>query len=238
MSQMNDILTRVADIQIGIEVSGLPIPKVLQAEPYQPSDMSSVSCPFFVNELMPPGRAPAYLPIAAGQQYRTTIIGMLLCLARKEANIDLKYGVENTVKWAEAVFSTFSQHVRLSAPAKPILSSTNANPIKITTTVPHRYNTGDQVTVSGHLVNTPANGTWNVTVVDYLNFMIPVAGIGAGGQTGQARLTQPLDMVDHVVDAVITSWNPTVLYPYGSTEFLAPLFELTVREMYVVPIVG
>lgn len=236
MSQLTGILTRVADIQIGITVPGLPIPVILQAEPYQPSNMSSVSCPFFVNELNL-ARNTANLPINAGQQYRNTDITMMLCVARKEANIDLKYGVENTAQWSDAVFAAFAQHVRLSAPTKLIEASTNTNPIQITTAVPHRYTTGDLVTVSGHLVNTNANGTWAVTVIDYLNFTIPTAGNGVGVQTGQARLTQPGNL-SNIIDAVIVEWSPAVVYPYGDAEFLALAFVLRVREMYVTAIAG
>jgi hypothetical protein len=234
MSKSNDIFERLADIQIGISVPGLGNPYVLQAEPYQPSDMSSVSCPFFVNELMS-SPVPASIPISAGQQYRETRIAMLLAVARKEANINLKYGVQDTMQWADAVFAEFAKHVRLSAPSVLIGNSTNASPIKVTTVVPHRFTTGDPVTITGHAINTAANGAWIVTVVDDFNFTIPAVGIGVGNQTGSCRKTQPLDL-GNVVDCMISEWNPCVLYEYGSTIFLALMFVLDVREMYVTTI--
>ncbi len=235
MSKINDILVRLADIEIGITVPGEPIPYILQAEPYQPSDLSSVSCPFFVNEVVIGGNS-ADIPIASGMQYRMTTFNLMLCLARYEANIDLKYGIQTTVEWADAVMSTFAQHVRLSAPSKTIVSSTNASPINVAVAAPHRYSTGDAVTISNHLVNTAANGAWIVTVVDELNFTLNGStGNGVGAQTGTARLTQPSDMVDHIVDVAISEWA-LVPYEYGSGKFLALKFPLRVREMFVTTI--
>jgi|SRR5581483_2778952 len=231
MSAANDILTRIANIQITVGVPGLGIPVVLQAEPYQPSDMNSVSCPFFVNEIAIGAGNGSDLPIANGQQFITTTIAMMLAVARKEANIDLKYGVENTLKWRDAVYAKFAQHVRLSAPTVLIKSTSNTNPITVVTGTPHCLNTaGDQVTISGHLLNTPANGVWNATIIDPVTFTIPVAGIAAGGATGQAVMTQNADFTG-IIDAVIKSWA-LVPYEYGSTEFLALMFNLVVREMY------
>lgn len=235
MSQINTILNRIATYQVLISVTGQPIPYILQAEPYQPSDMSSVSCPFFVNELPVTGNR-ADIPVSAGMQYVDTMIDMMLALARRGAEIDLKYNVQTALQWRDAVFATFAGHVRLSTAAIPILSSTNANPIQITTTIPHGFNSGDQVTVAGHLVNTNANGAWTVTVIDNRNFTIPVAGNGIGGQTGAARETQPVDLTN-VVDSVIIGWS-LVNWEYGSTEFIALRFPLRVREMYVTAISG
>lgn len=232
-SQLNVIMRRIAAIQLTIEASGLPRPQILAANPYQPSDVSSIQCPFFVNEIR---GGPSDLPIAAGQQYRTHNIQMMLAVARREANTNLKYNVQETAAWVDVVYAAFAAHIKLSAPAAKIVASTNANPIKITTGTPHGFTTGDQVAVSGHLVNTAANGTWNVTVIDYLNFTIPVAGNGTGGKTGQARLTQPEDLT-FVSDSVITAYD-LVPYAYGSTDenmpnFTALQFSLRVRELYV-----
>lgn len=65
-----------------------------------------------------------------------------------------------------------------------IASSTNTNPIQITTSGVHGLHNGDQVDVSGHLVNTSANGLWSVTVTGLSTFTVPVAGVGVGGATG------------------------------------------------------
>ncbi len=236
MSQLNTVLERIADIQIGITVPGLPIPYVLQAEPYQPSDMNSVACPFFVNEVR---GGPSNLPITAGMQYRTMVVHMMLAVQRREADIDLKYGVENTAEWVDAVYAMFAQHVRLSAPSVLLKSSTNTNPITVETVVPHRLTSGDQVIIANHLVNTAANGSWTVTVTDATHFTIPTAGNGAGVQTGTMRKLQPYDL-PFIVDCEITSWD-LVPYAYGSVNpeipnFLALMFPLRVREMYVTTI--
>lgn len=232
-SKLNNILTRMADIEVGIVNSDpdVPIPVVLQAMPYQPSDVSSVSAPFWINEIH---KGRSRLPVAAGQQYRWHNFAAMLCLQRKEANIDLLYGIEITANWLDAVYETFAQHVRLSAPAKTILSSTNANPIVITTATPHRFETGDPVTVADVEVNTAANGAWIVTALDAYTFSIPTAGNGVGGQTGTVRLTQPFDM-GNIVQAEIVDYD-IVPYPYGSVDWLAIMFVLEVTEMYVTTI--
>lgn len=235
MSQTNTSLVRIATIQALISVPGIPLPNILEAEPYQPSDMSSVQCPFFVNELPVTG-SNANIPISSGQQYVDTPIDMMLALARRGAALDLKYNIQTALLWRDAVLAAFAQHVRLSYPAITILASTNTNPIQVTTTIPHGLVTGDQVTITGHLVNTNANGTWTVTVIDNWNFTIPTAGNGVGGQTGTERKTQPVDL-PFVVEAVITAWS-LVDWEYGSTEFLALRFPLRLREMYVTTIAG
>jgi hypothetical protein len=232
MSQSNVIMERIANIQITVQVPGLPIPYVLQAEPYQPSNMSSVSCPFWVNEVR---GGPSDLPIANGQQYVTDTVIMNLCVARKEANIDLKYGVAETLQWRDAVYAMFAKHIKLSAPVVGLVSSTNTNPITIVTATPHCLVSGDQVTVDGHLVNTNANGIWIATVTDPNTFTIPVAGNGAGGATGTARKTAYNDLNAILTDSVIFSWD-LVPYMYGDVEFLDLQFMLRVREMYVQPL--
>lgn len=66
-----------------------------------------------------------------------------------------------------------------------IASSTNATPIKVTTSTPHGYATGDTAVVEGHLVNTAANGRWQIIVLDALNYTLTGSvGIGVGGASG------------------------------------------------------
>jgi len=88
------------------------------------------------------------------------------------------------------------------APAiAPILKSTNASPIQITTQIPHGLSTGNTVVISGHGVNTAANNntvnqTWTVTVIDTLNFTLNgSAGNGVGGATG--NVGQPLNLTGY-----------------------------------------
>lgn len=233
MSQANQYLERIAAIQATIAVPGLPIPMILQAEPYQPSDMSSVSAPFFVNGVSIAQGNPSDLPIANGQQYRTINLDMALAVARAEAGTDLKYTVSETLQWIDAVYAMFAKHIRLSKPVVNILASTNTSPIQITTTTPHELNpAGENVTIAGHLINTNANGIWNATIIDPNNFTIPTAGNGIGAQTGTAVATQPVDFAGTLVDAIITNWILT-RWPYGSTEWAALIFRLRMREMYV-----
>lgn len=71
-----------------------------------------------------------------------------------------------------------------------ITSSTDATPISINTTVAHGLTTGDTDIITGHTVNTNANGTWTVTVTDANNYTLNGSagtGGGAGGATGTTR---------------------------------------------------
>jgi hypothetical protein len=65
-----------------------------------------------------------------------------------------------------------------------ITSSTNANPIAVTTSSVHGLTNGDVVEIEGHLVNTNANGVWTVTVTNTTVFTIPKQGNGAGTASG------------------------------------------------------
>jgi hypothetical protein len=68
-----------------------------------------------------------------------------------------------------------------------ISSSTNTNPIQITTSAPHGLVTGDGVHVAQHATNTNADGQWTATVINNSIFSIPVAGNGVGGATGTVQ---------------------------------------------------
>ena len=232
MSQLNTILERIADIQVTINVPGLGIPWVLTAEPYQPDKVVSDNLPAFVNEIY---GGPSDLPISDGAQHRNTNVRMLLLVARRTANIDLKYTVETTAAWADAVYAAFAGHIKLSAPQVNVLSSTNTSPIIVTTGTNHCLNpAGDQVTIAGHTLNTTANGNWNATIIDNKTFSIPAAGIAVGGPTGTARMIQPGDLNGFLTKAIITSWN-VIDYDYGSTKFIALQFVLSISELYLQP---
>lgn len=73
----------------------------------------------------------------------------------------------------------------------PITSSTNASPIVLTTPA-HGLATGAVVEISGHAVNTAANGAFTATVLTSTTFSVPAVGNGAGGATGQV-VKMPLD---------------------------------------------
>lgn len=233
-SRANLILQRLAAIELTASASDATIPVVIAADPYQPSNAESVNCPFWINAIRTGTGNQSELPIANGQQYISTMYDLILCLARREANIDLKYGVQNTLLWRDAVYSAFAPHVKLSAPTVLIQSSTNASPIQISTNSPHCLNpAGDQVTITNHLVNTNANGTWNAVIIDSNTFTLTGStGNGVGGATGTAVMTQNNDMAAFITDARIRNWQ-LVNMPYGDTEFLALVFGLQVNEMFV-----
>ena len=76
------------------------------------------------------------------------------------------------------------------ASAIAIASSSNTNPIVITTSSAHGLNIGDTIDVVGHQANYTANGTWIVPAYDYTptTFAIPAtAGVAAGGATGTVQ---------------------------------------------------
>jgi len=72
-------------------------------------------------------------------------------------------------------------------PAKNIVSSTNTSPIVITLTA-HGYEDRDRIIISGHTVNTAANGNWVITNLTENTFeLIGSIGNGVGGATGTAE---------------------------------------------------
>lgn len=95
--------------------------------------------------------------------------------------------------------------------AVSIVSSTNATPTVITATA-HGLHTGQAAIISGHLLNTNANGIWIVTVLSSSTFKIStfagfatptyIAGNGVGAGTGTVQslalpgITVPEDAVD------------------------------------------
>lgn len=231
MSQTNDWSVRIIDIAMTIVVVPAARPTILRGDPYQPSDVSSASCPFFILE---DAGNDLGLPVGDGAQRRMTGVNLVLCLNRRESQIDLKYNVQLAKLWQDVIPAMFAQHVRLSDPARFIMASTNASPIQITLATPHRYSTGEAVTIAGHLVNTNANGPWIITVVDQYNFTLNGStGNGVGGYSGTARKTQPFDMVN-IVDCYVKKQS-IVPYEYGSSEFMALKTPIIVREFFTQP---
>lgn len=70
-----------------------------------------------------------------------------------------------------------------------ISSSTNASPISVTTSTPHNLQTGDQASITGHQVNTNANGAaLTITRTGASTFTINGStGNGIGGATGTVQ---------------------------------------------------
>ena len=103
--------------------------------------------------------------------------------------------------WAVASNTTVAGDV---GPPVSIASSTNANPVAVTTATVHGLTSGQFAEIAGHLVNVAANGTWPVTVTSTTVFTIPVAGSGAGAATGQV-VVQPPDA--DIQFAVNSAWS-------------------------------
>lgn len=90
----------------------------------------------------------------------------------------------NRINWlaptqVQVVDDSFDNTIRVLAPVNaPITGATNTNPIAITTAVPHLFQTGLTVAISGVGGNTAANTTQAVTVTGPTTYTIPVAGNG------------------------------------------------------------
>jgi len=86
--------------------------------------------------------------------------------------------------------------------AKSIASSTNASPIVVTTSAAHGYTTGDTVYITGHLVNTAANGSWTIIVTGGTTFSLTSSvGNGVGAATGSSYRYSDLDLIDNSIQA-------------------------------------
>lgn len=73
------------------------------------------------------------------------------------------------------------------SPTVNISSSTNATPISVTATN-HGYSTGTTVVITGHTINTNANGTWEITVTGTNTFTLNGStGNGVGAVSGTVR---------------------------------------------------
>lgn len=111
-------------------------------------------------------------------------------------------GFVDRYAWAVAQNSTIGATI---ADPKAITSSTNATPIVVTTAT-HGYTTGDTVEITGHLVNTNANGTWIITVLSTTTFSLPASGNGVGAGTGGAY-KQPNDSdIQFTVNSLINDF--------------------------------
>lgn len=104
--------------------------------------------------------------------------------------------------WAVASNVSISGDI---GPELPINASTADNPAKVTTNVVHNLSTGQWVEISGHLINTAINGSWQVTVLDTFNFTIPVEGTATGSGTGEVVLQPPDSDIQFACNAVFGS---------------------------------
>lgn len=82
-----------------------------------------------------------------------------------------------------------------------ITAATNATPIVITTSVAHGLNSDYEVTIAGVLVNTAANGTFIVTVVDATHFSLN-GSVGNGVYTSGGTVSTQAPLMTDTVWAI------------------------------------
>jgi len=86
-----------------------------------------------------------------------------------------------------------------------ITSSTNANPIEITTTALHGLIAGDQVVIADHVTNTAANGTWAIGFTSTTKFTLTGStGNGVGGATGTITKVETPALADRTAEVIVT----------------------------------
>ena len=103
--------------------------------------------------------------------------------------------------WAVAANSTVCGDV---GPAVSIASSTNANPVVVTSASAHGLAVSDWAEITGHAVNTALNGVWQVSAVSGLTFTVPAVGNGIGVATGYSAKQPPDADIQFAVNA---DWN-------------------------------
>lgn len=104
-----------------------------------------------------------------------------------------------------------------------IVSSTNASPIAVTVTG-HPFATGDQVVISGHLINTAANGIWTITKTGTDTFTLTGStGNGVGGASGTATKAQTPGISDRTVEAILFNGTALTIDAAGGTPGTTPV---------------
>ena len=85
-----------------------------------------------------------------------------------------------------------------------ILSSTTDSPIVITTLNQHGLVEWDIVSIRFHLINTNANGSWPIHIIDGYSFqLLGSTGNGVGGATGQIVVNRR----DELQDSAVSDWT-------------------------------
>lgn len=91
------------------------------------------------------------------------------------------------------------------------VGSTNTTPIVMGVTN-HGYSTGDTVAIAGHIVNTTANGIWEITVIDSnrfsLNGSVATVGGGTGWQGTSTKVSNCRVLLETPVTQNIASTGP------------------------------
>jgi hypothetical protein len=125
------------------------------------------------------------------------------CIATK---LSIKFNTKKN--WTLALSGIFQVYNPCAAIA--IASSTNVNPIEITTATAHGLISGQAVVITGHLVNTAANGTWTITKTAANKFTIPTTGTGVGINTGTVTQTSTPGIADRTVEPVLFAGETTL----------------------------
>ncbi len=113
---------------------------------------------------------------------------------------------------ASGFFKTYYNNAAVS-----ITSSTNATPVVITKAA-HGLVTGNQVIIADHLVNTGANGTWTIIVLDVDTFSLTGSiGNGIGGATGTFTKIQTPALNDRTVEVILFPTTVLTMEASGGT---------------------
>jgi hypothetical protein len=141
-------------------------------------------------------------------------IGTIGCSGAMINKWSLKGGPKK--QWEASMSGFFKTYYNNAAIA--IASSTNANPIEITTNGNHGLNTGMQVVISGHTINTAANGTWSIVYVSPTKFTITGAvGVGVGGADGTVTKIQTPAIPDRTVEVILFPGTTLKMEAAGGT---------------------
>lgn len=82
-----------------------------------------------------------------------------------------------------------------------VSAATNATPIAVTTSTAHGYSTGDEVFISGGLVNTAVNGAFTITVTGSTTFTLDQS-VGNGTYTANSATVKKLVRATEVATAI------------------------------------
>lgn len=124
---------------------------------------------------------------------------------------------ESQKNWESSITGFYKSH--LQCPSLNILASGSTSPIKITTSTAHNLVTGQNVGISGHLVNTTANGNWVITKVDGTSFTLNGStATASGGATGIAyQIPSSGSVVDRTVEIALMPTTTLAIDTAGGT---------------------
>lgn len=135
------------------------------------------------------------------------------CLANK---LSLKFNAKN--RWQSTLSGFYQQNNPY--PSINIASSTNVAPIEITTAtpLPATLVTGASVVISGHLVNTAANGTWTIIKTGASTFTLTGStGNGVGGASGIVNQGPTPAIADRTVEPILFAGETALAIDPAST---------------------